>query len=585
MCLTLTAMSPSPRSAGVLLPAFSPRRDGDLGIGDTRAMREWIDWAAEHQVGFLQLLPIQETGADDSPYNAISSVALEPAYLSFEPDDLPGMTSDDIGRARQRLGAAADGAWVDYRAVRTVKRELLELAWSRFPEAPKELHGEFARFRQAETAWLEDYSQFRWLMDRNGGTETWDLWPEETNDPVRALATLDQARASDPEAVENRLAFYQWGQWLCFRQWRAVRAQADARGVKLMGDIPIGVSWYSADVFFSQEDFDLGWCGGAPPERVFKHDRFIRKWGQNWGIPLYRWEKMEAEGFAWWRQRVGKLVEIFHIFRIDHVLGFYRIYAFPWRPQLNGEFLELTEKEAAAKTGGRLPGWAWRPDDTKENKTANLAEGDRRLRMIVEAAGGGEVVGEDLGYVPDYVRPHLASLGIAGFRLPHWDFDEDGKVIPPEELPECSFATYATHDHDTIVAMWDSLRHDAHDPSVDADDAEKACGYLRRLCDFSGIPVQGEKWPPSNPTLRWQLIAALFASRSRYAAVMITDVFGMTERFNRPGTIGGENWRLRLPWSVDEIRRTPVLEAQCEQLAREIEASGRSVRSVDLEST
>jgi len=564
------------RSAGVLLPAFSLRREGDLGIGDTRAMREWIDWAADHRVGFLQLLPIQETGADDSPYNAISSVALEPAYLSFEPEDLPGMTAEDVEQARQRLGAAAEGAWVDYRAVRTVKRELLELAWSRFSEAPAELHAEFARFRESEAAWLEDYSRFRWLMDRNGGAETWDLWPEDTNDPVRALATLEQARANEPETVENRLAFYQWVQWLCFRQWRTVRAHADARGVKLMGDIPIGVSWYSADVFFGRENFDLEWCGGAPPERVFKDDRFICKWGQNWGIPLYRWDKMEAEGFGWWRQRVAKLVEIFHIFRIDHVLGFYRIYAFPWRPQRNAEFLDLTEAQAALKTGGRLPGWAWRPDDTPENKAANLAEGDRRLRMVVEAAGGGEVVAEDLGFVPDYVRPHLASLSVAGFRLPHWDFDEHGKVIPAKELPECSFATYATHDHDTVVGMWERLRRDARDGTLDAADSEKARGYLRRLCDFAGIEVEDNEWPPSSPTLRWKLISALFSASSRYAAVMVTDVFGMTERFNRPGTIGGENWRLRLPWSVDEIRATPVLAAQCEQLAREIATSGRS---------
>jgi len=571
-----TAMIPSyQRRAGVLLPAFTPRRDGDLGIGDTRALREWVDWAAEHRVGFLQLLPIQETGDDDSPYNAISSVALEPAYLSCEPDDLPGVTVVEVAAARAGLGAAAAGRWVDYRAVRGAKNRLLETAWRRFPQAPAGLHAEFDAFCRAEFDWLVDYSRFRWLMERNGGRETWDLWPEDSNEPERALETLAQERALDPARFDDRIGFFKWVQWLCFRQWRALRAYAGEKGVKLMGDIPIGVSWYSADVFFNRREFDLDWCGGAPPERMFKHDRFIRKWGQNWGIPLYRWELMKQNDFQWWRQRVGKLVEIFHVFRIDHVLGFYRIYAFPWRPQQNAEFLDLTEKEAAAKTGGRLPGWAWRADDTPEHRAANRADGDLRLKVILEAAQGGEVVGEDLGCVPEYVRPHLASLGIAGFRIPHWDADEDGHVIPPEELPECSFATYATHDHDTLMAMWCDLVHETEDLMAEPDDREKAANYLRLLCEFAGLLGKNGKWPPGSPELRWRLVDRLFASNSRLAAVMVTDVFGMTERFNRPGTVGGNNWRLRLPWTVGEIRANPELAGECERLARSIAAGDR----------
>ena len=185
--------------------------------------------------------------------------------------------------------------------------------------------------------------------------------------------------------------FFSWVQWLCFRQWRALRALGDELGVKLMGDIPIGISYYSADVFFQRENFDLDWCGGAPPETMFKHDRFIQQWGQNWGIPLYRWEEMTEQGYPWWKQRIAKLTEIFSMFRIDHILGFYRIYAFPWRPQRNLEFLDLSPEEAANLTAGRRAQWAWRPDDNEENKRANCADGDHRLRAILEAAGDCEV--------------------------------------------------------------------------------------------------------------------------------------------------------------------------------------------------
>lgn len=550
----------SQRSAGILLPAFSTRREGDLGVGDTRALMEWIDWASAHGVGFLQLLPINETGLDNSPYNAISSVALDPVYLSCDPADLPGVTKDDLAAARAELGEAVNDRLVSYDVVRAVKRRLLESAWSEFSSADESLRLEFEKFRRDEAGWLDEYTLYRWLMERSGIGEAWDLWPSDCNDPLRARAWLENERVARPALVEDRMGFFAWVQWLCFRQWRYVHKHATARNVKLMGDIPIGVSWYSADVFFKQDDFDLQWCGGAPPETMFRHDRFIQRWGQNWGIPLYKWGKMQAEGFPWWTRRIRKLMEIFHIFRIDHILGFYRIYAFPWRPQRNDEFLGLTRQEAEEVTGGKLPGWSPRPDDTGKNKAANLADGDVRLRAILAAADGAEVVGEDLGCVPDYVRPHLASLGIAGFRIPHWDCDANDHVIPGGLLPECSFATYATHDHDTIAAMWKDFRVATEDVCLDDNERSGANRNLRLLAEFAGIPVHRDgQWPEYGDVIQWRLIKALLASRARYAALMVTDLFGQSDRYNRPGTVGGENWRLRLPWTLGQIENDPAL--------------------------
>jgi len=571
------------RRAGVLLPAFTPRRKGDLGIGDTRAMIEWIDWAADHHVGFLQLLPINETGKDDSPYNAISSVALEPVYLSCDGGEIPGLSDDEVSEARDSLGTETVERLTDYTAVRKAKTGLLELAWSRFEQADPALHLEFSTFRAEEAAWMDDYCVYRWLMERNGGSAAWDAWPEESGTPEGARALLARERRAAAADVDGRLGFFAFVQWLCFRQWRAVRAHADTRGVKLMGDVPIGISWNSADVFFRQEDFDLAWGGGAPPETMFKHDRFIQQWGQNWGIPVYRWDKMEAEGFPWWKQRTAKLTEIFNIFRIDHILGFYRIYAFPWRPQRNNEFLDLSPEEAAERTGGPLPKWQPRPDDTEENKAANRDDGDRRLRALLEAAGGAEVVGEDLGCVPEYVRPHLESLGIAGFRIPHWDSDEHDHAILGEEIPECSFATYATHDHDTLSAMWKGCAQAAnhclhrHCNHEEGSAAFGAARNLRLLSEFSGIPKPRHgAWPNYSETIQWCLIKALFACNARYAAIMITDLFGMDDRFNHPGTVGGENWRFRLPWTLVEIRSDAALKATSLKLASLIGVTGRA---------
>lgn len=553
------------RLAALLLPVFSLHREGDLGIGDTRSMLEWIDLAADHGVGLFQMLPINEMGVDDSPYNAISSVALEPLYLAFE--DVPGIDADLLAEAREEAGARLSDR-VDYGLVRRLKRGLLDVAWDRWPSSATELHDDLASFRRSESAWLDDYCVYRWLMEAEGGNEAWDEWPEEFQSVEGARGRLAVALREDADGVNDRLEFFAWVQWLCFRQWEGVRKHADERGLKLMGDIPIGVSRYSADVFFGRDDFDIEWCGGAPPETVFKHDRFIQKWGQNWGIPLYRWKKMETEGFPWWRQRIQKLVGIFHVFRVDHVLGFYRIYGFPWTPNRNGEFIDLSKEEAAEKTGGLLPGWVPRPDDTPENCALNRADGDVRLKMVQEVAGKDAVVGEDLGCVPDYVRPHLYSLGICGFRIPHWDFDEDGVVIPYDELPETSFATYATHDHDSIPAMWEDYRRRVVPDAADEDDRKDTMKALQALADFGGIDDLG----PMDEAKLWKLIDRLMVSSSRYAAIMITDLFNMTDRINQPGTVGPHNWSLFLKQTAGESRSHP----SWERLASCIEQSGRS---------
>ncbi len=130
-----------------------------------------------------------------------------------------------------------------------------------------------------------------------------------------------------------------------------------------MGDIPIGVSLASVDVFGNKEIFDFDWYGGAPPEKLFKDDEFVQKWGQNWGIPLYDWDALKVSGYKWWKQRVRKTTAIFRLFRIDHTLGFYRIYAFPWNPIRNDEFLPLSKEDAAKKCQGRLPKFQRRDDE------------------------------------------------------------------------------------------------------------------------------------------------------------------------------------------------------------------------------
>jgi 4-alpha-glucanotransferase len=377
------------------------------------------------------------------------------------------------------------------------------------------------------------------------------------------------------------LGFFAFVQWLCFRQWRALRTYADQRNVRLMGDIPIGVSWHSTDTFFDRDQFHLELCGGSPPEPMVPDDKFFQQWGQNWGIPLYRWDRMEKDGFAWWKQRLTRVSEVFRMFRIDHILGFYRIYSFPWPPHRNAEFIDLSLEQAAELTGGRLPRWSRRADDSPENEAQNLADGDLRLKAVLQVNEDCEVIAEDLGWVPGYVRPHLAGLGIAGFRIPHWDSDH-GRAITGDRFPECSFATYSTHDHDPVNTVWrwgyDAIHRNHHSPNQEnARDAEHSRHTLGLLAEFAGIPVPANgTFPPYTDGVQWRLIKALFASNSRHAVLCVTELFGIDARINRPGTQGEHNWKFRMPWTIEEIRRDKKLSEAGRKLAAIIGVTRRA---------
>src|SRR5947209_1101909 len=351
-------LSPDKKIAGVLAPLFGLRSENDLGIGDVAVLREFIDWAAEIGFKVVQLLPINEMGADNSPYNAISAMAIEPTTLYLAPGAPEQLTSEDFGKVLDQfnVGKLRRGS-VKYDEVRNVKRALLEAAFQKFDYPPT-----FKEFRQRESQWLDEYVFFRALMERNGESEAWDHWPEEQQSFPGALEWRDSLSEDDRRLFADRENFFAYVQWLARDQWNEVKNYAQRRGVGLMGDIPFGVSYYSADVFAKRDQFVLDWCGGAPPETHFKDDKFTQKWGQNWGIPLYRWPAMRERGFDWWRQRVRAVANCFHLFRIDHVLGFYRIYAFPWRPQQNKKFLGLEWNQMLEKTGGRSPHFTPRDD-------------------------------------------------------------------------------------------------------------------------------------------------------------------------------------------------------------------------------
>lgn len=563
-------LSSEKKIAGILTPLSALRRDDDLGIGDVAALREFIDWAKESGFHLVQLLPINEIGGDNSPYNAISSMAIEPTTLHLAPGSQEDLTTEDFETLTgpANLKHLRRGP-VKYARVKKLKRELLKKAFANFmAQASAERRSQFAAFQEEERAWLDDYGLFRVLMEENRGSEAWDQWHPEHRSIDSARRWLAGLRSDRAARLENRRLFFVYVQWIAHQQWHALKAYAEERGIALMGDIPYGVSYYSADVFAQPGEFALDWCGGAPPEPYFKDDEFTQKWGQNWGIPVYRWDVMRSNNFAWWRRRVGGVRTVFHVFRIDHVLGFYRIYSFPWRPKDNQEFLPLDWNQMLERTGGRVPHFMPRDDSTWESAEANRREGEDYLRSILQECGATRIVGEDLGTVPDYVRPSLQSLGIAGFKIPQWEIRQE-RLVPGEEYDRLSVATYATHDHKPIRALWEES-FERSTPTTD-----QARQDLYRMAEFAGFSGLNEE-TDFDREFYPAVMAALFRSNAWIAVVMITDLMTQRDRFNVPGTATGTNWTRRMRMSMASFRSSPKVRVRTRLLKRLLEATSRA---------
>lgn len=529
---------------------FSLRGENDLGVGDTAALKEFISWAASQGLKVVQILPVNETGNDHSPYNLLSAMALDPSTIATTPESLEDLTPEDFTRITSAvdLESLRSGP-VRYGEVKALKTDLLRAAFEHFRSTKATARTKaFAKFERENKSWLEPYALHRALVNSHGESEVSTHWPEEQKAPASAKEWLKALGAKERKALQAEIKFRSYVQWVAYSQWADARRHAESLDVALMGDVPVGVSIFSSDVWQSPEIFDLARSSGAPPEKVFKSDPFTEKWGQNWGFPLYNWQEMAKDDFAWWRQRMKLMMSLFHLLRVDHALGFFRIYSFPWRPEDNERFTPLTPEEAAVITGGPLPGFVDYDDSTEENREHNRKHGEMIFDMLLSEAGAHRLIAEDLGEVAPYVRPSLAQMEIPGFKIPQWERQWD-RLIPGAEYQRLSLATFATHDHPPIKAMWEDLV--AHTASDDANLRNAAIHSLWELMEFCGHP--DIKLPqPFTPEIHGILLKGLFQSNSWLAVHMITDILGEDIRFNVPGSTGDQNWRERIPGSISQ---------------------------------
>jgi 4-alpha-glucanotransferase len=505
-------MSESRRRSGLLIPLFSCPSSSSWGIGDIADLAPMTAWLAAAGQRVLQLLPINEMApGQQSPYSAISAMAIDPIFISLpqvpEFEALGGEAS--LGGAdRAALEEVRHAPGIRHADVRRLKDGALRAAFARFKEfewcRDTERARSLKRFLSEQAWWIEDYAIFRALHAREG-ERPWSEWSQalQRRDPP----AIDQARRE----LAREVLFYQYLQWLAATQWASARR--NAHGVELFGDLPFMVDGDSADVWARQHQFRLDASVGAPPD-AFTAD------GQDWGMPVYRWDVIASEGFHWLRERARRGADLFDGFRVDHLVGFYRTYGRP-------------------RDGGA-------PFFTPPAEPEQIALGERLLGVFRE--GGAEIIAEDLGTVPDFVRASLARLGVPGFRVFRWEryWHTDGQPFrDPCDYPAISVAASGTHDTEPVALWWE------HASSTERQ-MVNALPTIQRITDGRGLIDR-----PFDPDVRDTLNEALFASGSTLLLLPVQDVFGWRDRINEPALVSDANWTFRLPWPCDRMDEEP----------------------------
>lgn len=541
-----------------------------MGIGDTRAVLETIDFCAAHHFAVLQLLPIHETVGDHSPYNPISAHALSPALLTLEPEKVPGLQPETLQRlaADSWLSQLREGP-VKHLSVHSLKLEILLEAARGFEEqatGTPELVAEFEQFQKDEASWLPGYTLFRVLVHEYDNNAHWEQWRPEHHTPADAEAWLNTHPERERlDSLRRALAYIQW---VAQRQWQEVRAYADTKGVRLMGEMSFGVSRNGVDAWCHPELFDRDWSMGTRPVSYFDTNKDSERWGQNWGLPPYRWENHRSEGFAWLRGRLRSEAQFFHICRLDHLRGYFRGYMFPWQGgSQHAEFATLSEEEALGRTHGRLPRFVPGPDEDPTTAAMNDLQGRELISVMQEAAGSMGLMAELMGMMPDYMRQALEDLQMPNLTFPLLEKDDDGRLLNQDAFRPLSLVSYGNHDHAPVAAIYARLHEGVVAGGPLPDD-------LRNMLAFAGW----SEAPPATLTseLLSKLQKALFETPCLLAVLMCTDLLGTPQRFNLPGSYGSLTWceRLELPWS--ELEHHSLYGARIAEAEKWIIASGRA---------
>jgi 4-alpha-glucanotransferase len=489
------------RASGILLhPTSLPSVYGVGDLGDEAY--EFIDFLVKSGQTYWQVLPLGQTGYGDSPYQCFSAFAGNIYLIS------PAKLREDGFLSKEDLRSAPDFSEgkVNFGAMIDFKLPILKKAFENFRRSDNgEIADSFRLFCQFNAFWLEDYALFR-AIKLAQDQKSWQEWDADLK--LRKPAALEKARRDlDDEVFAQK--FYQFA---FFKQWDALKKYANEAGVRIVGDVPIFVALDSCDVWCSPSQFKLNEDGsprvvaGVPPD-------YFSKTGQLWGNPIYNWDNMRGDGFAWWISRVRFTLKMVDIVRVDHFRGF----AASWE----------------------VPGG----DETAERGEWVNVPGMELFETLKHSIGDLPFWAEDLGVITPDVEELRDSFGFPGMRILQFAFGGDAKNLDlPHNYIQNSVAFTGTHDNDTTQGWFNSEA--GKGSGRDAEQIEKERRFCLDYLDTDGAEIH------------WDFVRAVWGSVAQTAIAPMQDLLGLgnAARMNLPASTSGNwSWQAKRGDFSDEI--------------------------------
>ncbi len=484
---------------GIAISLGSIVSKNSCGIGEYLDLIPLINWCSELGLDVIQLLPLNDSGDDPSPYNALSSRALHPIYLQLYAlpflQDHPNLLS-----ALDNFKPLNSTIRIEYHEVLQRKNQWLK----DYYELEKERllsSNTYQKFYETNP-WVQGYALYKTL--KNSMTfGTWEDWPESLRHPT------DESYQELLYLHKDQIAYYCILQYLCHEQLKSVKYHATKHHVFLKGDIPILISPDSADVWLDRSLFNMDFAVGYPPD-VFNEE------GQLWGFPAFKWNMIEHNHYNWWKNRLEISSYYYHLYRLDHIVGFYKLWLIPKGKKPVDGFYE--------------------PADIRES----LHAGHKYLSQIVPSSSM-LPIGEDLGNLPQEVFNSLYSLGIPGTRVIRWE-TRNNQFISMDKYSPLSMTCVSTHDSETLTLWWERYPLEA-----------------KQYCEFRGWDYA----KALSKKYRYGILQDAHSSSSLFHINLFQEYLALfpelvhddpeLERINRPGFVLPSNWTYRFRCDLDTI--------------------------------
>lgn len=488
------------RQSGVLMHISS--LPGKYGIGSFgQSAYDFVDFLVRTKQRYWQILPLGTTSYGDSPYQSFSAFAGNTYFIDFDILIEEGLLNESDVKGAD---FGDDPRKVDYAKIFDARRPIMEKAVARFLKADD--LSDYESFVEQNAAWLEVFAEYMAIKEHFDNL-AWTEWPDEAI-RRREAASL----ASYREKLADKLTYHRVTQYLFFKQWLRLKAYANEHHIEIVGDMPIYVAADSADVwaqphFFKTDAVGKPTCvAGCPPDE-------FSETGQLWGNPIYDWEAMDKDGYAWWIERLRESFKIYDIVRIDHFRGF-------------ESYWEVPAGSDTSATGK----WVKGPDY-------------KLFAAVKEALGDLNIIAEDLGFMTDEVIELRERTGFPGMKILQFAFNPDDESIDsPHLAPNNSVMYTGTHDNNTVLGWYKD--------EIDDATRQYMAQYTNRK-EYETVPHA--------------MLRTIFASVSFMAIATMQDLLELDSaaRMNYPSTIGG-NWTWRM--TAEELN--PIIEGELYSLTK-----------------